>query len=59
MPPAKQWALDDGDWLGHFMKGMGYLWTQRAHDLGTEENRRAVKLNPQCAWRAPWPGIAC
>lgn len=50
-------ALDDGDWLGHFMKGMGYLWTQRAHELGTEENRRAVRLNPSAP--GAYHGLAC
>jgi TolB-like protein len=50
-------ALDDGDWLGHFMKGMGYLWTQRAHELGTQENRRAVALNPSAP--SAYHGLAC
>jgi TolB-like protein len=50
-------ALDDGDWLGHFMKGMGYLWTQRAFDLGTQENRRAVALNPSAP--GAYHGLAC
>jgi len=50
-------ALDDGDWLGHFMKGMGYLWTQRAYDLGTQENRRAVTLNPSAP--GAYHGLAC
>lgn len=50
-------ALDDGNWLGHFMKGMGYLWTQRAYDLGIEENRRAVKLNPSAP--GAYHGLAC
>jgi TolB-like protein len=49
--------LDDGDWLGHFMKGMGYLWTQRAFDLGVEENRRAVKLNPSAP--GAYHGLSC
>jgi TolB-like protein/tetratricopeptide (TPR) repeat protein len=50
-------ALDDGDWLGHFMKGMGFLWTQRAHELGTQENRRAVALNPSAP--GAYHGLAC
>ncbi|MEO8306677.1 MAG: TIR domain-containing protein [Pseudomonadota bacterium] len=50
-------ALDEGDWLGHFMKGMGYLWTQRAHDLGTDENHRAVRLNPSAP--SAHHGLAC
>ena len=50
-------ALDDGDWIGHFMKGMGYLWTQRAYDLGIEENRRAVKMNPSAP--GAYHGLAC
>jgi TolB-like protein/tetratricopeptide (TPR) repeat protein len=50
-------ALDDGDWLGHFMKGMGYLWTQRAYDLGTQENGRAVTLNPSAP--GAYHGLAC
>lgn len=50
-------ALDDGDWLGHFMKGMAYLWTQRAYDLGTQENRRAVALNPSAP--GAYHGLAC
>ena len=50
-------ALDDGDWLGHFMKGMGYLWTQRAYDLGIQENRRAVTLNPSAP--GAYHGLAC
>jgi TolB-like protein/Flp pilus assembly protein TadD len=50
-------AIDDGDWLGHFMKGMGYLWTQRAYDLGTQENRRAVALNPSAP--GAYHGLAC
>jgi TolB-like protein/Flp pilus assembly protein TadD len=50
-------ALDDGDWLGHFMKGMGYLWTQRAYDSGTQENRRAVTLNPSAP--GAYHGLAC
>jgi len=50
-------ALDEGDWLGHFMKGMGYLWTQRAYDLGIQENRRAVALNPSAP--GAYHGLAC
>lgn len=50
-------ALDDGDWLGHFMKGMGYLWTQRAYDLGIQENRRAATLNPSAP--GAYHGLAC
>lgn len=50
-------ALDEADWLGHFMKGMGYMWTQRAYDLGIVENRRAVKLNPSAP--SAYHGLAC
>jgi tetratricopeptide (TPR) repeat protein len=39
------------------MKGMGYLWTQRAYDLGIEENRRAVKMNPSAP--GGYHGLAC
>jgi adenylate cyclase len=50
-------ALDEGDWLGHFMKGMGYMWTQRAYELGVQENRRAVALNPSAP--GAYHGLAC
>lgn len=50
-------ALDDGDWLGHVMKGLGYLWTQRAFDPGIHENRRAVALNPSAP--TAYHGLAC
>jgi tetratricopeptide (TPR) repeat protein len=39
------------------MKGMAYLWTQRAYDLGTQENRRAVTLNPSAP--GAYHGLAC
>lgn len=54
---SKAVALDDGDWLGHLMKGAGYLWTQRAHELGTQENRRAVALNPSAP--GAYHGLGC
>ncbi len=50
-------ALDDKDWLGYFMKGMGYLWTQRAYDLGMEALRHAVTLNPSAP--SAYHGLAC
>jgi TolB-like protein/Flp pilus assembly protein TadD len=49
--------LDEGDWIGHYTKGMGYLWTQRAYDLGTQENRLAVALNPSAP--SAYHGLAC
>ncbi len=42
-------ARDDGDWLAHAMLGLTYLWARREHDLGIEETRRGVELNPSAA----------
>jgi adenylate cyclase len=38
--------LDELDWLGHAMAGMGWLWTERDHRAALEEQERAVTLNP-------------
>jgi len=49
--------LDDGDWLGHHLKGLGFLWTQRDYDSGIAEGRRAIALNPSAA--SAYHGSAC
>ena len=49
--------LDDGNWMAHFMLGMGYLWTRRDYELGTEENHFAVTLNPSAP--SAHHGLAC
>jgi adenylate cyclase len=38
--------LDELDWLGHAMRGMGHLWTARDHAMAREGQERAVTLNP-------------
>jgi adenylate cyclase len=38
--------LDELDWLGHAMQGMGRLWTERDHSAALEGQERAVTLNP-------------
>ncbi len=42
-------ARDDGDWLAHAMLGLTYLWARHEHELGIEETRRGVELNPSAA----------
>jgi adenylate cyclase len=37
---------DDRDWLGHALRGMGLLWTERDHASALEGQERAVSLNP-------------
>ena len=37
---------DDRDWLGHALRGMGLLWTERDFATALEEQERAVSLNP-------------
>jgi adenylate cyclase len=38
--------LDELDWLGHALYGMGRLWTERDHATALEGQQRAVSLNP-------------
>jgi adenylate cyclase len=38
--------FDELDWLGHAMRGMGRLWTERDHHAALEGQERAVTLNP-------------
>ncbi len=38
--------LDELDWLGHALYGMGHLWTERDHAAALESQERAVSLNP-------------
>jgi adenylate cyclase len=38
--------LDELDWLGHALQGMGRLWTQRDHAAALDGQERAVTLNP-------------
>ncbi len=38
--------LDDRDWIGHGVLGMGQLWTQRDFDAALSSEERAVSLNP-------------
>lgn len=39
-------AIDDRDWLGHALRGMGRLWTRREYDAALDGQERAVALNP-------------
>ena len=38
--------LDDRDWIGYGVLGMGQLWTQRDFDAALSSEERAVSLNP-------------
>jgi len=42
--------LDDGDYLGHAMLGISWLWSRGQHDAGVTELERAVSLNPSAAF---------
>ena len=38
--------LDERNWLGQSLSGMGLLWIERDHDGALERQERAVSLNP-------------
>lgn len=38
--------IDERDWLGQALEGMGQLWTARDHDAALEREEYAVRLNP-------------
>jgi adenylate cyclase len=38
--------IDDRDWLGQALEGMGRLWTERDHVAALEREEYAVRLNP-------------
>ena len=43
-------GLDEGDYLGHAMLGISWLWSRKQHDAGVAELERAVSLNPSAAF---------
>jgi adenylate cyclase len=38
--------IDERDWLGQALEGMGRLWTERDHGAALEREEHAVRLNP-------------
>jgi tetratricopeptide (TPR) repeat protein len=38
--------LDELDWLGHALRGMGQLWTENDHAMAAAGGWSAIRLNP-------------